>query len=263
VLPSRPLLVWTVAVLLATAGCRRSPEPSPEFAEAHRRYVALLEQRGEEAYADPGMEQVLAGLARVPEASADATAARELRARIDSERKRLAARETDVSEALEFAEEEGGEESGEAAGEEAEASEPPEEEDAGVAQPEVGMTRGELVSRFGQCFALGQKAFVLDAGMREVWQRRDKPECREAFPGFDTTVLIVEGSRVTAFGEVRGPVQLLPDGGVTAPPGAAPARPAPEASPEGGPESAPPEAPAPGGSDAPQGSSQDRTPNGP
>jgi len=91
------------AALLAPAACRK-PKPSPAFLEARGAYTTLIAELGDDAYAEPQMQQIEDVLKTVPSDSADAQAAQDLLAKIASERKRIdderAAREKALASAL-------------------------------------------------------------------------------------------------------------------------------------------------------------------
>lgn len=200
-------------MLAALGGCRKSPEPSAAFAQARSRHLALLEARGEEGYADPEAVAILQLLAQVPADSSDAEAARVMREHIEAEQARLSERQRDVASALAFAREapaltesaprelvqDGTPDAGAA--------------DAGTPLPAVGMTVAELSAKFSRCFEPGETLFLPDRGDRETWARKDLAVCRELYPQFDRTVLLIENGKVFAYGQ-RGPVmQRLEDGG--------------------------------------------------
>jgi len=79
----RPLALLAAVALLA---CSR-PQPSAEYEHARQLWTGLVQARADDAAEDPRADEVLALLDRVPPDSADATAAAELRARIEGERK--------------------------------------------------------------------------------------------------------------------------------------------------------------------------------
>lgn len=82
---------WTaVALCLAIpVACSRSPGPSAEYVTARQKHAALVASHPGDAALQPGISEVLDLLARVPEDSPDAPAARELRSRILAEREAL------------------------------------------------------------------------------------------------------------------------------------------------------------------------------
>jgi murein DD-endopeptidase MepM/ murein hydrolase activator NlpD len=73
------------------AGCR--PRASPEYAEAHQRFIHLYAVHLDAAYARPEMDLVVTLLEAVPPKSQDAMAARELLSRIAAGRAQLAREE--------------------------------------------------------------------------------------------------------------------------------------------------------------------------
>ncbi len=84
----RPLVLF-FALLTLAGGCRK-PLPSPDYAEASNRYSTLLAVHGDDAFARPEMDELVAQLGRVPEKSRDFAAAQELTAKIAAERVRVA-----------------------------------------------------------------------------------------------------------------------------------------------------------------------------
>jgi murein DD-endopeptidase MepM/ murein hydrolase activator NlpD len=83
--------VCTVLTLALLGGCR--PRPSPEYEEAHQRFITLYAVHLDAAYARPEMDQVVSLLQAVPPKSLDAPEARTLLARIQAGRAQLAAEE--------------------------------------------------------------------------------------------------------------------------------------------------------------------------
>jgi|GEM_PF-6025277 len=80
-----------LAALALLPGCR--PDTSPEYGEAHRLFSQLYATHLDAAYARPEMDRVVNLLEAVPDRSVDATAARELLARIRAGRAQLAREE--------------------------------------------------------------------------------------------------------------------------------------------------------------------------
>ncbi len=83
-------LLLSFALLTLSSGCRK-PLPSPDYAEASNRYSTLLAVHGDDAFARPEMDALVAQLGRVPEKSRDFAAAQALTAKIAAERARVAA----------------------------------------------------------------------------------------------------------------------------------------------------------------------------
>jgi hypothetical protein len=76
---------------LALAGCRRKPPPpSPDYAQASTLYQQLYATQLDDAYGNPRMAEVEAGLRRVDPRSADARAAQDLLATIEHGREDFA-----------------------------------------------------------------------------------------------------------------------------------------------------------------------------
>ena len=75
----RRAVLVSVLVLALAAGCRKPQKrPSPEYAAAQARFVALYAEQLDEAYLLPEMEGLLAQLGRVPADSLDAQLAQQL-----------------------------------------------------------------------------------------------------------------------------------------------------------------------------------------
>jgi murein DD-endopeptidase MepM/ murein hydrolase activator NlpD len=83
--------VCTVLTLVLLLGCR--PRPSPEYEEAHQRFITLYAVHLDAAYVRPEMDQVVSLLQAVPPRSLDAQEARALLARIQAGRAQLQAEE--------------------------------------------------------------------------------------------------------------------------------------------------------------------------
>jgi hypothetical protein len=77
-------------VLAALLACAR-PQPSPDYEHALQLWTRLVQARGFDAAEDPGADEVLALLDRVPKDSLDAAAAADLRKRIAQDRAARAA----------------------------------------------------------------------------------------------------------------------------------------------------------------------------
>ncbi len=79
-----------LAIALFATGCRK-PLPSPDFIEASGRYTNLLAVNGDDAYAMPEMDAVVAQLGKVKEKSSDFAGEQAMAAAIARERARVAA----------------------------------------------------------------------------------------------------------------------------------------------------------------------------
>jgi len=234
-----------LVALAAASACRKAPgPPSPEYAEARARHVALVAQFADDADARPEMDQVLALLERVPADSVDAESARELATRIAEGRKRLAAEQAERERRIAAAGPAQWAPSGGVPGAGGAALQ---EERPAIA---LGMKLDEFRAAHGECFEPGSPIQIetpepdggTAARQGEAWSLKGDPACREKYPGqVGQVVVFSQGSllalrpagdlkavvrrvpgKVEAF--VRLPdggyqavegAQLLPDGGVS------------------------------------------------
>lgn len=207
-------------MLLAAAGlslgaCRR-PTNSPDYVEASGLHDKLVFDQGDDAYLSEEMGQAEELLGKVPADSLDAEAARELLAKIRSERARVKKErdeaERDVAAAAEPTLDDWGKEKApeEAAREEA---------DGGPTQPIPGMALAEFRQRFGDCFDPGQDIVLAGAGIRRTYELRDRNDCRKRHAGFDGLIVVIDGDKVGGFAQKSALKLTLPDGGEP-PPGA-------------------------------------------
>ncbi len=246
----RARVALLVAALAASTACQRTPgPPSPEYAEARARHLALVTRFADDADAQPEMDQVLALLERVPADSVDAPAARELASRIAEGRQRLAAEQAERARRIAAA---GPAQWAPAAGAPgAGGSTAPQAESALIAP---GMKLEEFRSAHGDCFEPGSAIQIeiqgADGGTAtrpgEVWALKGDPACQERYPGQVGQVVVFSqgallalrpaGDLKAAVKKVPGKVevysrlpdggtrvvegaQLLPDGGVSLPDG--------------------------------------------
>jgi hypothetical protein len=220
-------LAPALAAVLLLAACSR-PQPSPEYERARALWTEIVRVRADEASQDPRADEVLALLAQVPAASADAAAAGELRARIEADRKGRAEererRERLVAQA-------GAHQAMPSTGSAPAPAGPGQgaEHDAPPPPPavRVGMTVEELEKGFGDCFA--RKAPVQigggpDGGVRgDLWVMKDDEACRARHAALAGQGILVAAGQVAGVSpldkarklEVRRTVELapLPDGG--------------------------------------------------
>jgi hypothetical protein len=188
--PARALALGALALLLA---CSRPPQPSPDYEQARQLWTSLVQARGDAAAEDPGADEVLALLDRVPSGSADAQAAAELRGRIEGERKahleELARRQQLVAGA--------GATSGGMPEPGAPAAEP---KPAPASALVVGMKLESFREIYGDCFASRGAVQITspDGGAPrngEMWVMKDVPACREKHPALvGEAVLSFEGA---------------------------------------------------------------------
>lgn len=233
----RARLALLAAALAAAPACQRTPgPPSPEYAEARTRHVALVARFADDADAQPEMDQVLALLERVPEDSVDAPAARDLATRIAEGRKRLAAERAERERRIAAAGPAPWAPSGGVPG--AAGSAAPQEERPAIS---LGMKLEEFKAAHGECFEAGSPLQIetpgADGGMTarpgEVWALKGDPACQERYPGQVGQVAIFSGGALLALRpasdlkasvkKVPGKVEVfsrLPDGGYQAVEGA-------------------------------------------
>jgi hypothetical protein len=185
----RMKLRGVVPVLLAgvLAACSR-PEPSPDYASAREKHAALLAARPGDAAGTAEMAEVLRLLEAVPEQSADAPAARELRDRLVAEREA-------------FLEEASRREVLLAKAGEAPAWTLSAEAAAPATRIAPGMTAGEFAALHGSCFERRPGEYRLDAGAGnpsrsvESWAVNGEEECREKYAShLDQLILIGDGA---------------------------------------------------------------------
>jgi hypothetical protein len=176
-------------------GCKKPPQSSPEYTEASGSYTTLTATMGDDAYADPGMSRIESLLFNVPPESLDATAARELLAKIGQERARVAAEAAAHKKALE-----------DATKPTVMPDSPPSNEApekpvaAGPVHVGIGMTTDEVSRAGGECFHYTQTLTVRNANGSEVdgviWERGDAARCQEAFPDLSGRMLVFESNKL-------------------------------------------------------------------
>jgi hypothetical protein len=218
-------LAAAAALAAALLACSR-PQPSPEYEQARARWTALVQARGDDAAEDPGAEEVLALLGRVPPSSADAADAAALRTRIEGDRRaraeeRARREKLDAAagapQAMPSAATEGAKAPGGAA------------ERAEAAALPAGMKEQEFRDAYGDCFAPqgGIDVAGADGGAAqrgEMWTLKPDPSCREKHPSLDGKVVVFSGGALAGVApaaavrkvERREQVKVgaLPDGGV-------------------------------------------------
>ena len=220
-------LAPALAAGLLLAACSR-PQPSPEYERARALWTEIVKARADEATQDPRADEVLALLAQVPPASADAPAAAELRGRIEADRKaRVEERERRDRLVAQAAAPHDMPSAGAAVA--AGGGEPQGGADAGP-RPEVrvGMTVAELEKELGDCFARREAVRIgggPDGGARDgdLWVMKDDEGCRARHAALAGQGILVAAGKVAGVSpldkarkvEVRRVVELapLPDGG--------------------------------------------------
>lgn len=178
-------------MLLLAAGCSR-PAPSPEYSSAREKHAALLAQDPLGAASRPEMDEVLRLLDAVPEKSADAAAARELRDRI------VAERDSDREEAArraELVEEAAAAPSWPAASSIGRPAPPP--------RIDVGMSAEQFSAAHGACFERQAGEFELvgrdgKESPAEAWRLNADAECRERYGSLADQLVLVSSGVVAA-----------------------------------------------------------------
>jgi hypothetical protein len=215
------------AGLLLLAACSR-PQPSPEYERARALWSEIVKARADDASQDPRADEVLALLAQVPSSSADATAAGELRGRIEGDRK-ARAEERERRERL-VAQAGAPQEMPSGGSAVAPPPAPAGEGESAAPAPaiRIGMTVKELEKEFGDCFARREPVRIgggPDGGAREgdLWAMKDDEGCRARHAALVGQGILVAGGQVAGVSpldkarkvEVRRVVELapLPDGG--------------------------------------------------
>ncbi len=186
------------ACLLAALACAKTQgPPSVEFERARALHVDLVGRHADDAYGRPEMDQVLALLGQVPRDSVDAPEAEALKARILSERKRIADRNAERDRMLAAA----GPGSWPASAMGA-ASTP----GAGLpAKPALspGLPLAAFREAYGDCFEHGTVLKIegpdggLLAAQGEAWGLKADPSCKDRYPDqADKVLLFGEGKLI-------------------------------------------------------------------
>jgi hypothetical protein len=181
------------AIGLGVAGCKK-PRPSPEYTEASGAYSTLTAKLGDDAYSDPEMARIEALLARVPNDSVDAPAAKELLARIGQERAHAAAEAAAHQKLLDDATK------APVLPDSPSTGEPEKVVDAGPAHIGLGLTTEEVGRLGGDCFHYTQTVRVRNMNGSEaegvIWERADLARCQEAFPDLGGRMLVFESNKL-------------------------------------------------------------------
>jgi hypothetical protein len=252
----RRVAILLMVLAAAASGCRK--KSAPQFYELQSTYTILSDRHGDDAYAMPEMDQVLAALEQIPADTVEGPKAATLVSKIKSERERLA-REAKEREAAMAA-----------------AATPPttmptapslfprepapkpEAVDAGgPTKPWGGMKVADLQKWFGSCFEQGPNKTLPGQPEGTTQQVKDDPKCRAAFgstdPASTTFYVFVKDALVGQTTETRkvtetvkpSPPRPAGDAGTTGPFLVIPGAPAPEGynGIPGAPQGAPPPAP--------------------
>jgi len=208
----------TALLLSGPVACSK-PQPSEDYFQAHTRFSKLYAEQGDEAFADPAMDEVEAMLARVPADSLDAKAAQELRQRIQSGRTQFQSQEKARQEAIAQARTPTSMPGGfasEGSASRSAAPPPPVEEtsDAGTGSsgPAVGTSASELASGFSGCFQKGEQVEVRNRGVRDRWELADRATCRQQYAALADQVLLIEEGKVLAL-VPKSSLQSIPEDG--------------------------------------------------
>ena len=217
-----------LVLLLALAGCARK-EPSPEFTRASERFNKLYAKELDDAYLDPGMNEVEALLAKVSPDSLDAAAAADLLKRIRENRARLELaskeRETALAEARTPPSYSGRSVSPPPAQPTPTSGQrppPPPPVDAGPATaPSAGMTTRDFNRMFGDCFEPAGPVEVNGRGTRDSFTMLDTSRCRSLLPGMVNSVVLADSQTVLGVVPKTALTRVPVDGGAPpAPPDA-------------------------------------------
>lgn len=192
------LLAVPVCALLLLSACSGRPQPSADFTEASQRFSRLYGQHLDAAYGLPEMAEIDAQLARVPERSLDAEAARALRERIREGRERFQEQQEETQVALDEAR------TPSSVQPSMEVGEPPAEQeqpdagppDAGTPGPQAGTAERELAGGFLGCFTRGQVVEVVGRGPRQTWELQGSSRCRLEYPAHADSLVVVEDAKV-------------------------------------------------------------------
>lgn len=224
------------AVLLVAAplACHKPAKPSEEFTQARTRFGKLVAEKGDDAFLDPRLAEVETLLAQVPKDSLDASAADELRARIQTGKQQAEAQLKSKNDALAKAREPGQMPSGGGFNLPTQAPPPPPPPpraapDAGTpdaggpSQPDVGTPAAQLASGFNGCFQKGESLNVQGRGLRERWELADRVACRQQYASLQDTVFLIEDGKVLGTAP-KSAIQRVPvDAGTPPPPPPTPA----------------------------------------
>jgi hypothetical protein len=216
-----------VGCVLLWCGCTRKSGPSQDYAEASTRYTQLYGQKGEDAYLDPAMDEIVAQLQRVPPSSSDAPAAQDLltkikagkadaQAQADALKKDLAVlRESPPPGAFHP--------SPPSPPPPQVATAAPDSGKNGPSEPAAGTSLSDFQKRWGDCFDLDKPINVVGVGMRDVYLLRDYHRCKDALPGFDQRVVLADSQQIIGVMPKSAIETVYADAGPPRPPPAPPA----------------------------------------
>jgi hypothetical protein len=199
---SRPLagLVFTVLIALAPAACRKAPETSDAYEEAHQRFSKLYGQKLDGAFGDPQMDEIEALLDKVPQDSLDWQSSRELKQRITEGRARVQAQQQEQEDALAAARavDPSLTVPEQPSGTPEPAPAPAAPRDAGPSEegPVEGTPASELTAGYLGCFQRGNTVNVDGRGPRESWEMSDRARCSQSYPRFVGQVVLIEDGKV-------------------------------------------------------------------
>ncbi len=214
-------LALLVALSLSLAACKKAG-PSPEYAQARDKWSALVKASAFSAAEEPGADEVLALLARVPADSSDAPFAAELKTEIDKGRKEAADRRADATkeqEAMEKARQAAlaamasspvvpaaSADSAPSAAPAADAQAAPDAGEKDDGQPKRGMDASTFKSKFARCFEYKNDAMVGGTGGGQVWGLKDLSICRQLHSNFTANSVLLWDGKV----DIRSTAELAP-----------------------------------------------------
>lgn len=195
---------------LALAGCRK--KTAPEYYGWESNYSILVARDGDDAYASPDMDAIVAGLAKIPADTLEGPKAAALSAKIAGERARIAAEK-------EAATPPPTKEWVPPATTTTAVVKPPDKppEDAGApTAPWAGMAKAEFVALFGACMKEGKKANVPGLGEVETYVVQKTGDCEKKYgsnqPDTDTVFLFAKDRLAGQRYETK--TQVVVDAGV-------------------------------------------------
>jgi hypothetical protein len=208
-----------VLSLFVLAGCSR-PKPSADYAEAQMAYDSITTRSGDDAYADPEMDRINGLLDKVPPTSVDAPAAAALKAKISSERNRIAEdakkRQADLDVLRAPVP------SLTARPEEPKPTEPvptPSDPVAESEQPQVGLSMADFTKKFGACFGEGELITISNMNLKaRSFSLNASEECGKKHGGFASKLVLFDGGKIIGLVSKDSVKQVVSGGDGGAPP---------------------------------------------
>jgi hypothetical protein len=192
----------SVCVLLSLCGCPRKSGPSVDYAEASTRYTQLYAQKSEDAYLDPAMDAVIAALERVPTESQDSPAAQDLLQKIRAGRADAQVRADALKKDMEVLHQPPPPGTFTQTPPSPPPTPPPavaaavDSGSAGPSEPASGMSVSDFQKKFGDCFDADKPINVVGVGLRDTYVLKPYNRCKDALPGFDQRLVIVDSQQV-------------------------------------------------------------------